>query len=118
MFEVLYVLRTPAFLTPNDHTTQAVTHLRDVRRRQRLHKATGSPAMKAQLYNSLGFAVLGSVLVLLSSNTVIAMSSSSAPSTECTEAIIADGDCDLGNNTEECGKPRRDPSYGKGRALA
>lgn len=60
--------------------------------------------MKAQRYHSLGLAVLGSLLVLLSGSNVVAMSSSSSPLLDCTEASTGDGDCDLSNNTEECGR--------------
>ena len=60
--------------------------------------------MRAQRYHSVGLAILSAALVLLSGSNVVATSSSSAPSMECTDTSISDGDCDMSNNTEECGR--------------
>ena len=59
--------------------------------------------MKAQRYHSVALAVLCSALVLLSGD-VVAQSTSSSPSYECNDNSMADGDCDLDNNNEDCGK--------------
>ena len=60
--------------------------------------------MKPQRYHSLGLAVVSSLLVLLSGSNVVGTSSSSSPSSGCTDSSTSDGDCDLSNNTEECGR--------------
>lgn len=60
------------------------------------------PAMMLQRFGFVGLAALSYTLMIMPGG-VLAITTSTG---ECLPDLFADGDCDLANNAEECGKPK------------